>query len=78
MKRILLILFICLSGLINAKEVKNFRVLPVGITVVEMPSKISSPEQEDKRKKTVSVKSYKRKNGTVVKAHKRRPPRKKH
>lgn len=28
------------------------------------------------RPKTVKVKSYKRKNGTVVKAHKRRAPRK--
>ena len=34
-----------------------------------------SKDFQDGRKKTVSVKSYTRKNGTVVKAHKRRAPK---
>lgn len=75
MKRFLLLLFICLSSIINAREVKtptNF-FNPVGVTIEPLSD---APEfQQDKRKKTVHVKSYKRKNGKVVKAHKRRPPR---
>lgn len=71
MKKLLLLFLICFMGVLNA------RTIPTETIVIETSfSTESKTELLQKRKKTVSVKSYKRKSGKTVKAHKRRPPRK--
>lgn len=52
-------------------------VLPVAIALAILATSFVVPEAEAKGRKTVHVKSYKKKNGTRVLPHKRSPPSKK-